>query len=232
MQVNEHQGNGLKYLTVEPDGYSPGEQYPVVILLHGYGANMQDLAGLCPAIDRHGYVYVCPNAPMPLPVGLGVMGYAWTPRREDSTPDDGRRAEELIGALLDEVMERYRVEAGGMVLAGFSQGGMMTFRCGLTRPDAFAGLVVLSSTIADSEDLRLRLPPDRGRPIFMAHGTADPLISVEEARESVRFLQAEGYGPEYREYSMAHEISQDVLDDLVPWLRGVLPPVQAEGGER
>ena len=230
MQVNEHQGNGLKYLTVEPEGYSPGMQYPVVILLHGFGSNMQDLAGLCPAIDRHGYVYVCPNAPMTLQIGPGMAGYAWTPRREDSTPDDGQRAEELISALLDEVMERYRVESGQMVLGGFSQGGMMTFRCGLTRPDALAGLVVLSSTIAEPEELKLRLPPDRSRPIFIAHGTADPLITVNEAREAVRFLEAEGYTPEYREYSMAHEISQDVLDDLVPWVRCILPPVQAEGG--
>ena len=79
MRVSECQGETLRYLSVEPDGYSPRRRYPMVVLLHGYGAQMGDLAGLCPAIDPQGILYICPNAPIPFRIGPGTVGYAWTP---------------------------------------------------------------------------------------------------------------------------------------------------------
>ena len=76
MQTEQHQGKGLQYLTILPDDYNPDLAYPLVVLLHGFGANMQDLAGLTPAINRTGYVYACPNAPIPFDLGGGHMGFA------------------------------------------------------------------------------------------------------------------------------------------------------------
>ena len=231
MEVSEHQGKTLKYLAIEPDGYDPERRYPMVVLLHGFGASMGDLAGLCPAIDSRGYVYVCPSGPIAMRTGFGTVGYAWTPPRGSGEPEDAQRAEEMLAALFEEAMERYRVEPGQVVLGGFSQGGMMTYSSGLTDPDIFRGLVVLSSTVPDPDELRTRLPASRTQSIFISHGTSDSMISVEDARESLRFLEAEGYTPEYREYPMGHEINQEVLGDLVPWLHGVLPPLvlDAEG---
>ena len=54
MQAERHEGEGLKYMTVLPDGYDPGIRYPLVIMLHGFGANMQDLAGLSSNINPRG----------------------------------------------------------------------------------------------------------------------------------------------------------------------------------
>ena len=65
METQQHEGKSLPYIVVHPDGYQEGVRYPMIILLHGYGANMADLAGLAPAIHRTGYVYACPNAPVP-----------------------------------------------------------------------------------------------------------------------------------------------------------------------
>ena len=226
MEAKEYQGKTLRYLAVEPDGYDPGGRYPMVILLHGFGAHMGDLAGLCPAIDPEGYVYICPNAPISVQTGFGMVGYAWTPPGGGGTPEDADRAEGMLATLIDEVMTQYPVEPGEVILGGFSQGGMMTYRNGLPRPDIFGGLVVLSSRIPDADVLRGRLPAARTQPIFVAHGTVDPMISVEDARESRLFLESEGYGPDYREYDMGHEINQDVLDDLVPWIRRVLSPAK------
>jgi len=82
MRAERHEGNGLQYITVVPDGYTPDSSYPLVVMLHGFGANMQDLAGLAPTINADGYVYACPNAPIPArprPIGF----------RMDDTP--GRR---------------------------------------------------------------------------------------------------------------------------------------------
>ena len=98
----------------------------------------------------------------------------------------------------------------------------MAYRCALASPGTYRGLVALSAWIHDLDELRRRLPSDRAQPIFVAHGTADPLIPVEDGRKAVRFLEAEGYAPEYREYPMGHEINQEVASDLARWVSTVL----------
>lgn len=231
MKAKQYEGKTLHYLVVEPDGYDPGRQYPMVVLLHGYGAHMGDLARLCPAIDREGYLFICPNAPIPVHVGLGMQGYAWLPRGADATPEDAQRAEELLATLFDEVMEQFHVEPGQAVLGGFSQGGMMTYRCGLPFPGRFRGLMALSGRLLGPEGLRSRLPASRDQAVFIAHGTDDTLVPVESAREARRFLEGEGYAPEYREYPIGHQITQDVLDDLVEWVHRVLPPLRLKKGD-
>ena len=222
MKSEQRQGESLVYLTVTPDSYDPNKTYPAVVLLHGYGANMSDLAGLCPAIERDRYIYVCPNAPIPVQIGPGSVGYAWTPPGADRTPEDAEKTEEMLSVFFDEIVEELPVDEDRMVLGGFSQGGMMTYALGLTNPGVFRGLVALSSRIDDQEDLKERFPTDRDQPIFVAHGTADSMISIDDARRTVRFLEDEGYQPAYKEYSMGHEINQDVLNDVVPWIKSLL----------
>lgn len=224
MQAKEIQGQSLLYLAVEPDDYDPEANYPMIILLHGFGASMTDLAGLSSAIHPTGYVYIYPNAPIPMQVGPGMTGYAWTPPRDSGTEEDVVNAQDSLDILFQEVQERYQVESGNIILGGFSQGGMMTYRCGLSRPDLFAGLLVLSSRIPTDDTIGENLPEDRSQPIFVAHGATDAMISVEDARRSKTFLEDEGYSPEYHEYPMGHEINQAVINDAVSWLAGVLPP--------
>ena len=226
MQAREIEGNSLAYILVEPDGYDESHEYPAVILLHGFGASMRDLVGLAPSIDQSGYLYLFPNAPIRMQFEYGMTGYAWTPPGgQPGDEDAATRAEELLAGFFDEAMERHGITEGGMVMGGFSQGGMMTYRFGLRRPDMFSGLVILSGRVPSAELLADNLPEHRDQPIFVAHGTQDTVIEVEAARESRDFLAAQGYSPQYREYSMAHEISQDVMSDLVPWLHDVMPPL-------
>ena len=227
MEAKEYQGKELKYLVIHPDGYDPEEDYPMIVLLHGYGANMHDLAGLCPAIDPEGYLYACPNAPLTFQIRPGYEGFGWMPPMPPmgtGTIEDARRAVETLDPFFDEVMEQYHVPKGRVILGGFSQGGGMTYRCGLKRPEVFAGLAALSSTMPDKDDLKAQLPAQRTQPIFISHGTHDQLAPVERAQEARDFLQSEGYSPSYKEYPIRHEITQEVLDDLVLWIKGVLPP--------
>lgn len=226
MKVTEHTGGALRYLAIEPDGYDAGRPYPLVVLLHGFGSHMGDLATLAPAIDRQGYVYLCPNAPLEMPVGLGALGYAWTPPRGSATAADAEAALGALDAFLSEAGDGYGAGRANMVLAGFSQGGLMTYLCGLTSTEPFRGLAVLSGVSPDLDALRPRLAAGRAQAIFVAHGAGDTLVSVDEARAFRRSLVEEGYAPEYREYEMGHEITQEVLRDLVAWLQRVLPPLR------
>ena len=225
MQGERHQGKGLKYLTVLPDDYDPERRYPLVIMLHGFGANMQDLAGLSPVINQRGYIYAFPNAPIAFDLGPGQAGYGWTSPRDQTTSEEVEAAESLLAEFFKEVLEQFQVAPGQSILAGFSQGGGMTYRCGLPKPETFAGLVALSAFLPDPEVLEGRLPKARTQPIFIAHGRSDPLIPAASAGAALRFLEDTGYTPEYHEYEMAHEISGEVLSDLIPWMAKVLPPL-------
>ena len=228
MRVKEEDGRTLRYLVVEPDGFQPSTRYPMVVLLHGFGSHMRDLAGLCPALSSGGYVFALPNAPVPIQVGYGAVGYAWHAPAETGGSEQAERSEELLAGFFQDVLDEYHVEPGQAVLGGFSQGGMMAYRCGLTRPELFGRVVALSARVPEPDILRTRLPVSRTQGLFISHGTADTMISLEEGRESRRFLEAEGYRPEYHEYDMGHEINQDVLGDLAGWLREVLPPATLE----
>ncbi len=216
----------MAYVLVEPDDYDESQECPAIVLLHGFGASMSDLVGLAPAIERSGYVYLFPNAPIRMQMGMGMTGYAWTPPGQPGDEDAAIRAEELLAGFFDEAMERHSLTEGDIVMGGFSQGGMMTYRFGLRRPEMFAGLVILSGRVPSPDILAHNLPDHRDQPIFVAHGTQDAMIGVTDARESRDFLVGHGYSPRYREYDMAHEINQEVIADLALWLRDVMPPLR------
>ena len=225
MRSDIHEGTGLDYVTVVPDEYTEDSSYPLVIMLHGFGANMQDLAGLAPAINATGYVYACPNAPISFNLGPGHTGYGWMTPRGGGTPEETANSEKLLSDFFDTVFKQFNVSPGRALLLGFSQGGGMTYRCGLGRPDRFAALAALSATLPDQDELAARLPEERTQPIFVAHGRYDQMISEDTAHSAKSFLESNGYNPEFHIYDMGHEISPEVLNDLVLWLTGVLPPL-------
>ena len=224
MRAEINEGPGLQYVTVVPDDYTPDSSYPLVIMLHGFGANMQDLAGLAPAISADGYVYACPNAPIPFQLGPGQTGFGWLTPRGGGTAEETANSEKLLGDFFDTVFQQFNVSPRNAILMGFSQGGGMTYRCGLERADKFAGLAALSATLPDEDDLAARLPAERTQPIFIAHGLFDQMVSEDTAQSAKSFLESNGYTPEFHTYNMGHEISGEELGDLVPWVARVLSP--------
>ena len=224
MRTEINEGPGLQYITVVPDDYTPDSSYPLVIMLHGFGANMPDLAGQAPAISADGDVYACPYAPIPFQLGPGQTGFGWLTPRGGGTAEETANSEKLLGDFFDTVFQQFNVSPGNAILMGFSQGGGMTYRCGLGRADKFAGLAALSATLPDEDDLAARLPAERTQPIFIAHGLFDQMVSEDTAQSAKSFLESNGYTPEFHTYNMGHEISGEELGDLVPWIARVLSP--------
>jgi len=223
MKAVESRGSTLEYLTLFPDNYAPGQPYSMIICLHGRGADMRDLAGLAPAIDPSGYVYICPNAPVTISIGPGYTGQAWYEPGGNPSPAAMEHALTALDALVHEVFAEYQVAPGQALLLGFSQGGAMTYRYGMVRPDMFAGLAILSGALRHPEALLPHLPSQRDQRIFIAHGTHDPVVPVDLSQDAVAFLTAQGYQPLYREYPMGHEITPEVLNDVTPWIHAALP---------
>lgn len=220
MESQVVEGKFLPFVLIKPPGFKPGAGWPLVILAHGRGASMYDLAGLAPVIDDSGYVYAFPNGPY----SFYGMGFSWVAGQPGvaPVPEGAPTITELLDGFMTEVLDMTGAEPGNVVLGGFSQGGGLTLRYGLPRPETFKALVVLSGAFRDADSVEL--PAERKQPIFVVHGTNDAVLDVEMGRQTRTFLEAAGYPVTYKEYPMAHEITASVIRDLVPWLHEKLPP--------
>ena len=200
-----------------------------VIWLHGLGADGNDFAPIVPALrlPQTPVRFVFPHAPVqPVTINGGMRMRAWYDirdgeiRRED---EDGVRAsQKLVEALIERERKR-GTAADRLVLAGFSQGGAIALQTGLRHGEQLAGIMALSTylPIADSFAAEAAAA-NRGAPIFMAHGSYDPVIPLARAQESRTLLQSLGYAVEWREYPMPHSVCPDEVADIGAWLRKVL----------
>ncbi len=208
----------LAYAAHVPPGEGP---FPALIALHGWGANAHDLFGLAPTIHDGKAVVLCPQGPVRLAVGGGMAGYGWFPMTPGQPPDEEAFmvSAEALRRLIDAALERYPIDPARVVLAGFSQGGIMAYELALRDPDRFAGLAALSSWFPEPlVNLLPKLPGHEGFPVLVVHGTQDPAISVERAREAREALRSYGVALMYREFDMGHEIRPDALRVILRWL--------------
>jgi phospholipase/carboxylesterase len=173
----------LLYAAHVPAGEGP---FPALLLLHGWGANAHDLLGLAPLLHGGRALVLCPQGPVAVPIGGGERGYGWFPLIPGQPPDveEFRRGAGLLRRFVELASARYPVDPRAMVVGGFSQGGTMAYDLALRDPARFSGLLGLSTWLPQPliEDLP-RLPEQAGLPVLVIHGTADPMIDVERARE-------------------------------------------------
>lgn len=226
MQIKSEKGQNLIYVTVFPDDYDAKKRYPMVIMLHGFGANMHDLAPLGEYLNSTGYLYVCPNGTAQFDRGPGQVGFAWTPPHSVMDPAALADAGDLVSSFCEEVMEKHNVPPGRAVLLGFSQGGVLAYNCGLPQPERFAGVVSICSLVMDGEALTAKLPEKRTQPVFIAYGEQDTMLPAELSIATKEFLAGAGYEPFFKGYAMGHGINDEVIADLKAWLAQVLPPLK------
>jgi phospholipase/carboxylesterase len=209
-----------------PPGDGP---HPTILALHGWGANALDLLGLAPYIGGGRYLVLCPQGTVQMSLGPGAVGYGWFPSTGGGPPDLAAigTAYEHLQAFLAAALSRYPIDPRKLVLLGFSQGGVMTYRLGLGEPERFAAIVALSTWLPTAFlDERPHVEASPHPPLFIQHGTRDELVSVERARQSVQALRPLGMPVTYREYDMGHEINARSLTDLSAWLQErVLAPL-------
>jgi phospholipase/carboxylesterase len=201
-----------------------------VIWLHGLGADGRDFVPIVGELDLPAAPirFVFPHAPVqPVTINNGMRMRAWydivaddLARRED---ERGVRASQgLVEALVARERER-GIPAARIVLAGFSQGGAIALQTGLRHAERLAGIMALSTYVPISATLEAeRNPANADVPIFMAHGTQDPIIPLAHARRSRELLERLGYPVEWHEYVMPHSVSPHEIQDIGAWLRRVL----------
>ncbi len=210
----------LLYTAHVPAGDGP---FPAIIAIHGWGANAHDLLGLAPLLHGGRAIVLCPQGPVAVPFGNGEYGYGWFPLRTGAPPDVEafERSAGVLREFVDQSLKRYPIDPRRVVLAGFSQGGVMGYDLAMREPSRFAGLAALSTWFPpELAETLPKLPEQEGFPVLVIHGTRDDRISVEQARESREALRPYGVTLTYREFDMGHEIRQDALRVVLQWLDG------------
>ena len=202
-----------------------------VIWLHGLGADGHDFAPIVPQLvspNERALRFVFPHAPVrPVTLNGGMPMRAWydilSLDRRAPQDEAGIRAS---GAIVDELIRRENqrgIPTERIVLGGFSQGGAISLFAGPRYPEKLAGIMGLSCYML-LEDL---LPAERTRvnfqtPVFLAHGTQDPVVDIRRGTEARQLLEAGGYPVEWHTYPMPHSVCPQEADDIAAWLRKVL----------
>ena len=197
-----------------------------VIWMHGLGADGHDFEPIVPELGLPGTLqvrFIFPNAPVrPVTLNMGMAMRAWYDiieiggGREDG---EGLRASQAAIEQLIAAEVARGIPASRIVLAGFSQGGAIAFQTGLRHPQRLAGIMALSTylplagTVEDE-----RSAANRDLPVFMAHGSVDPMISISRAQQSRKMLEALGYPLEWHEYPMPHSVCPQEITDISDWL--------------
>ena len=171
-----------------------GAPQSMVIFLHGYGSNGEDLIGLAPfwrdALPHT--VFLAPNAPQPCPGAPG--GYQWWSLQDLSAGGRAagvRQPTPVLNAYIDAELARYGLADDRLVLVGFSQGAMMALHVGPRRARRLAGIVGYSGMLADPDALaaEVRTRP----PILLVHGEADPMVPFTALKHAQTALTALGF---------------------------------------
>ncbi len=216
----------LLYTAHVPPGDGP---FPTIVALHGWGANAHDLLGLAPILNGGEALVLSPQGPVVFAIAQGVPGYGWFDLTRGGPPQPGevKGAADAVESFLESAGQRYPIDPRKRVLLGFSQGGVIGYELALRDPSGYAGLAALSSWLPEELVAGNGSPDLSNLPVFVTHGTEDPMIPVDRARESRERLTAMNALLTYREHEMQHEIRPEALRDLIGWLDGkVLNPIQ------
>ena len=201
-----------------------------VIWLHGLGADASDFEPIVPALGLPASLairFVFPNAPIrPITINGGMRMPGWYDIADLGGRDQDeagiRESQKSIDDLIEREISR-GVKSDRIVLAGFSQGGVIALQTGLRSAHPLAGVLALSTYLALVDSLRNEQSEANLQiPIFLTHGLHDPTIAIDFARRSRQALQAHGYPVQWQEYPMGHEVCPEEIAAIGQWLARVL----------
>ena len=207
--------SSLEHRVLLPEG-SNASSHPTIIMLHGRGADEEDLLGLSQCFDKR-WLILSARAPYPFsPNG----GYTWYDVGTVGTPEPAmfRSSYDKLMIFVDEALKTYPVDSKNLFLLGFSMGTVMSYALALTRPRMFRGVMANSGYVPEGTHLAFSWNDLAGLDFFIAHGLHDPVIPIQFGRRARELFGKSKAGVTYKEYPMAHQISEESLSDLGAWL--------------
>ena len=196
------------------------DKNPLLLLLHGYGSNEEDLFSFASELPEE-YFVVSARAPFDMMYG----SYAWYAINFDADENkfsDIRQAQtsrDIIANFIDELIAEYPIDQENVTLIGFSQGCILSLAIGLSYPEKVKRVVGMSGYFNEEIALTDYAKNDFSNlNIFCSHGTVDQVVPVDWARKSEPKLKALGIAVTYKEYPIGHGISPQNFYDFKTWL--------------
>ena len=202
-----------------------------IIWLHGLGADGNDFVPLVPELrlpESLAIKFIFPHAPVrPITLNNGYEMRAWfdmfsLDRNNNTDESDLLTTVGWINQFIDREIEN-GVPSTNILLAGFSQGGVIALHAGLRYSKKLAGVMALSTYVPFDENLFKQTSSEQnGLPIFAAHGMRDPVIPVASWQDYVPKLEVQGFDVEAHSYDMEHSLCAQEVKDVSQWLQRVL----------
>jgi len=218
-------------IILETPAFANAEAEPCgVIWLHGLGANGHDFESIVPALQLQGKAirFIFPNAKvqpvsinggMAMPSWYDIMGLDIDSRADAAGIFDS--VSYINNLLQNEISQG--ISSNKMVIAGFSQGGVVALHCGMSFAQPLAGIMALSTYLPDVIDLKTRLTTEnKDISIFQAHGIQDPVVPLSLGEMAHHQLQQWNYPAQWHTYSMPHAVIPQEITDISNWLNQVL----------
>lgn len=209
----------LDYLVRYPKKYI--DNPPLMIMLHGYGSNEQDLFSFADELPDELLII---SAKAPLTLGMG--SYAWYSLRfsEDSANysdiPEAKSSLEKIDTFISEVKKEFKVNTRNVFLLGFSQGTILSIAYALNNPDKIQHVVALSGYVNQQllqDDFKES--NFKNLDLFVSHGSEDQVIPVIWARKTPDFLRILGIENSYQEYPVGHGVAPQNFYDFQKWVK-------------
>mgnify|MGYP003504034785 FL=1 len=208
----------LEYLIREPKIQL--EKNPLLVLIHGYGSNEEDLFSFAAELPDNYYI-VSARAPYNMQYG----SYAWyainfdADQNKFSDNEQAKSSRDIIAKFIDELVANYPIHSTNVTLIGFSQGAILSYAEALSHPEKIQRVVAMSGylnlEIIEENYLKNSFSDLK---IFTSHGTVDQVIPVEWGRKAKPFLENLGINTTYKEYPIGHGVSPQNFYDFKNWL--------------
>jgi phospholipase/carboxylesterase len=195
----------------------------IIVLLHGYGSNGEDLIGLAPELARvlPDTLFLSPDAPFPCEVGFGFQWFSlqnWSPL---SLLAGAEKAAPPINQMIDQALSDYNLPASKCALLGFSQGSMMSLYTAPRRKESLAGVLGYSGALVGGESL-IQNPHIQKPPIHLVHGDMDMVVPVAAYYHASESLKMAGFTVSGSvQKGLVHSINQAGIDEGAAFLQRV-----------
>lgn len=210
----------LEYLARQPkvDTENPS----LLILLHGYGSNEQDLFSFADELPDE-MLIISVRAPL----SMGSGSYAWYTIHFDTNDaskfsdiPEAKDALYKIGIFIDEIIQEYKINTDNIFLFGFSQGTILSTAFALNNPDKIKHVVALSGYVNhELLNKNVGISNFNNLDFFVSHGSVDQVIPVEWARKTPGYLNNLGINNTYQEYPVGHGVAPQNFYDLNNWVK-------------
>jgi phospholipase/carboxylesterase len=201
-----------------------------VIWLHGLGADGHDFEGIAPDLHLNAETnihFIFPNAPIqPVTINGGIKMRAWYDILEMSLERKVDMAgiyqsEKLVSRLIEQEMDK-GIAPADILLAGFSQGGVIALHTGLRYPHKLAGIIGLSTYLPTLKPLKTeRSTANNATPIFMAHGILDSVVAIESGKAIFHALNDLDYHVEWHDYLMEHSVCIEEIGHISTFINNI-----------